>query len=103
MENVSDFLDNQNSRIQKLRNRLNLKTDKEDKEDKEEIKVQEIKKKAAINTKITYICIIAAMFLLFFLSALDSININIPKIDIKNIFDGGRPSDAYDDYVKIKL
>ena len=98
MDKVNDFLINQNLRIQRLRQRLNIEKTKTPEETEDDQKT--LKKKEAINKNLTYIFLIAAVLILVFISALNSFTIKVPEIEIQNIFNGGTASDPFE-FVKL--
>ena len=68
MDKVNDFLINQNLRIKRLRQRLNIEKTKSPEETKED--QQKLKKKEAINKNLTYMLLVAAVLILVFISCL---------------------------------
>ncbi len=88
MDKVNDFLINQNLRIKRLRERLNIKPAPETETDKD--KGKKPKKKEAINKKLTYMLIVGfVLCVITFLYFCSSVYFTINPPDFINPFEGG--------------
>jgi hypothetical protein len=87
MDKVNDFLINQNLRIKRLRERLNIEPAAEKK--KEPDKEKEPKKKGRINKELTYMLIVSfVLCIVTFLYFCSTVYITIHPPDICNPFEG---------------